>query len=353
MSEVVHFPNARRIREEACGWIARIDAGLSDDDRSALNEWLARSPEHRNVLLELSSLWDEMELLSELAGLFPLKGPARRKAPARFARSNLGLAATAAGVVALLGVWLAVSLSPESPEPATPAQVELHETDVGQQSHVRLADGSVLTLNTNTRLRVEYTDHQRMVVLERGEATFDVAHDATRPFAVYAGRQVVQAIGTVFNVQLKVNDELEVAVTEGRVRVLHRIGSPAPEASAGASIATANELLVVDSVVSAGQAVVVEDDISTLRRLEPEDIDVDLAWQRGMLIFRGDPLETVLGEVGRYTTVEFELADDALAAIRVGGYFRAGEIDSLLLALRENFNIHAERSGDKVILRAD
>jgi transmembrane sensor len=72
-------------------------------------------------------------------------------------------------------------------------------------------------------------------------------------------------------------------------------------------------------------------------------MDARLAWQRGMLIFQGETLEVVLSEIDRYTNTDFLLADDSLRSVRIGGYFRAGDIDGLLIALRENFNIDSRR----------
>jgi transmembrane sensor len=354
MSDILKFPNARRIREAACTWVGRIDRGLTSAERTELEAWLAESPQHRDALMELGALWDEMGHLSELAGLFPLRQsrPAAKRKAFRWRTWSYAVATVC--LVVAVGFW-ASGTTPEVDSPSVTQSSPLSfETGVGEQTAAYLDDGSVVTLNTNTLIEVQYSASRRTVVLKRGEANFDVAHDPMRPFSVYAGSQVVQAIGTVFNVHLAPSDEIEVAVTEGRVRVLHRAGGPERPLSEAMTPAPAGiERLIVDSVVSAGQVVIVEQDISTLKRLAPEDIDVELAWQRGMLIFRGEPLEAVLREVGRYTTVDFELADETLASVRVGGYFRVGEIDGLLLALRENFGIQASRSGQTVVLQAN
>lgn len=354
MSNVLEFRAPRKIHEEACAWIARIDAGLSAEDKEALDAWLAASSDHRKALLELSGLWDEMDILGELSELFPLKQPL--KAPAerrgkRFAWGRASLVAAALSGVAMMALW---SFDRDADEEAVGerlASAGRYETAVGQQSTVQLSDGSVLSMNTDTELLVRYSGTERAVVLTHGEATFDVANDAQRPFAVYAGRRVVQAVGTVFNVELSRGDGLEVSVTEGRVRVLRR--SDGPVTGSYGLDSPGDGSLILDSVVGAGQAVTVEGGVSALRHLAPEDIDVELAWQRGMLIFRGERLDAVLQEFARYTTVDFELADEALKSVRVGGYFRAGEVDGLLLALRENFGIQSRRDGERILLLAN
>ena len=79
--------------------------------------------------------------------------------------------------------------------------------------------------------------------------------------------------------------------------------------------------------------------------LDAHAIEVQLGWQRGMLVFDGEPLSSVLLEIGRYTTLTFA-PDDAVRDVRVGGYFRAGDVDGLLVALRESFDIDSRRTAD-------
>lgn len=346
MSNLMQFPNPRKIREEACAWIARIDAGLSADDKSALDKWLAASPQHVSVLLEMGKLWDEMDVMTELSELFPLNGYERRDHAPRSHRREW-LAAAALGGVAVLAWWGIGHFRLPEGEASWQTMTADYETAVGEQKSVQLVDGTTVMLNTNTRVEVQFAHGERNVILARGEASFDVAHDSEHPFDVYAGKRVVHAVGTIFNVQLAANDDVEIAVTEGRIRVTRR------DPSARESLTNMIDRLMSDRVITAGEAVVVKNDQSTVRELQPEDIDAKLAWQRGMLVFRGEPLDAVLREVGRYTTVDFELADRKLATLRVGGYFRVGEIDGLLMALQDNFNIRAERRGDHIILTAN
>lgn len=350
MGNLVQFPNPGRVRREACEWLARIDAGLSEDDRKALEQWLATSPTHTVMLLEMGQLWDEMGVLSELSALFPLRRPAPRRTVAR-RRWQYALLATGAAVcLALSGWWAALELNPPvvvtSVEPVQ-AAVRTYETAIGNQSSVRLSDGSLVMLNTNTRVDVHYSDNERRVVLQRGEANFNVRPDPDRPFNVHAGDRVVQAVGTAFNVQLRGGDNVEVTVTEGRVRVML-----APGVVRTAAMPARLDMAALETPVVAGEIAVIEPSLSSVHKLAPEDVEIELAWQHGMLIFRGEPLETVLREVGRYTTVDFEMADPSLGEMRVGGYFRAGDIDGLLVALRENFGIRASRAADGRIVLA-
>jgi transmembrane sensor len=173
--------------------------------------------------------------------------------------------------------------------------------------------------------------------LRRGEAHFSVVHDARRPFHVRAGRRVVQAIGTAFNVRLGPDEGIEVTVTQGQVKVMlaERASSDVAAALPAASDAT-------DTTLVAGEVAILDMQSQRVNQLEQVDLDIKLAWRRGMLIFQGEPLDSVLTEVSRYTRSEFVVTDDALRGVRVGGYFRAGDIDGLLVALRDNFQIVSE-----------
>jgi len=357
MSNLIQLPNHQRIREDACAWLARLDAGLSERDREALNEWLAVSRSHADALLEMSRLWDEMDILAELEGLLPLKIPSRKRgflhrlvSPALIASLLLGCVVWLGWHIRDSGPGIRVQFTGQSAN--VPQGTEIYRTAVGEQSSVRLADGTRMILNTASQAEVSYSTEQRTVNLRRGEASFNVVGDPSRPFVVYAGDRVIEAVGTTFNVQLKADDDVEVTVTEGKVSVM-----PALRFAEPTSVPARPELQDFGAIVSAGESVVVMHGVDAPRsephKLKPDDIEIELAWQHGMLIFKGEPLGAALLEVGRYTTVTFALTDPALADVRVGGYFQAGDIDGLLVALQENFSISARREGGRILLSAD
>jgi transmembrane sensor len=356
MVNIIQLRRSSTTDQEAASWIARLDNGISADERRELSLWLNGNPERRTALLELAALWDELDTLAELADLFPLAQSSLR------ARRSIAWrwAAAAATVVAFLGAWL--WLDGGVRHDALPAALStvaqtLREdvrTTIGGREVKTLPDGSVVTLNTDTELAVEYSDTARDVVLKRGEANFAVVHNENKPFRVHVGDRVIQAVGTAFNVQLRPSGDVEVTVSEGRVRV----GKNSP------IVPERPQLLIErveppDTMLSKGQVAVLRGTSSpeTLRpqvsQLEPADLGIRLAWQNGMIIFQGEPLPTVLSEVSRYADVEFVLADDALATIRVGGYFRTGDIDGLLVALRDNFQIESAAAEDnRIVLRS-
>jgi len=355
MSKLLPFPDARRAREDASLWLARLDRGLTSEERAELKQWL-RDSGNSKAFLEMGKVWRDMDIMSVLSELFPLSAESLNPAPRRRSFPAVALAATAAVCIVAIG---AVFLAERSPwhyitGPSTPRMAVLsatYSTAVGESRVVTLGDGSSITLNTNTWITVVYTPKVREVFLRRGEANFEVAHEPQRAFNVYAGKRVLQAVGTAFNVRLLSEDNVELTVTEGKVRVLAEPPVvPAQETPDGPPLIS---IVPVETTVAAQEIAIVEPAVQTVRRLEPGELDARLAWQRGMLIFQGEPLELVLSEVDRYTNTEFVLADESLRHVRVGGYFRAGDVDGLLVALRENFRIESRRDAhNRIVLTA-
>jgi transmembrane sensor len=172
---------------------------------------------------------------------------------------------------------------------------------------------------------------------------------------VYAGSRVVEAVGTAFTVQHTTGKDIEVMVTEGKVNFLE-LATPAESAqsvSPEAERQTIEDKAVVDNVIplSAGEHLTIAQELQEIERdkLQPDEVEVKLAWRVGMLVFQGDSLEKVLQEVSRYTTVKLE-ADESIRNIQIEGLFRAGDIDGLMVAMEKNFNVVSQRVGDDQIL---
>ncbi|MDT8397518.1 MAG: FecR domain-containing protein [Pseudomonadales bacterium] len=347
------------MREQACAWLARLDAGASDEEREQLGQWLNADPAHRDMLFDMAALWDQLAVLSELSDIFPLERYAPRSARPLSRRGLLAVAASL--VVALLTVSGGLVLMRGNPAEEA-AQLNMvmprtYETAIGKQQTLDLPDGSRVILNTNTRLMVDYSDALRNIFLEHGEGLFEVSKDASRPFRVHAGNRVVEAVGTAFAVQHLQQDSIAVMVTEGKVNFRSQSADvdtidPELPAAGSAAAAQANAVLAMDTGMAlvAGESAAVSEQNSTIekKQLPAEEIEVRLAWRYGMLLFQDDTLEQVLQEVSRYTPIRIE-ADPAIREIRVGGYFRAGDIDGLLVAMRENFQIDAQRIGTDYI----
>ena len=212
-----------------------------------------------------------------------------------------------------------------------------------------------MVLNTNSQLAVTFTPSARVLRLARGEILVRVAEDPGRPLSVVAGGRIIQAVGTVFVVEITDEQEVELMVSEGKVVVgIQPPTATSPRAGAVDAPDTAPWppvlALAEDNIVSAGEAVTLGAADPVRRTVSADDVEVRLSWEEGRLIFRSEPLEKALREVERYTTVEFVFLDESLRTRTLSGRFRAGDVEALLLSLRVNFNITHEFDGESRVL---
>ena len=282
-----------------------------------------------------------MDALTRLSDVFP-HAPAKQRQSAR-----LPLALAASFVVAVVGIWVGTDLyeAPDSVPAVIAPEAYLYETAIGEQAAIALPDGTQVRLNTNTSIRVSYTAERRLVTLERGEIHVQVSHDPSRRFSVIANDRVVQAVGTEFNVEITSDQSVELVVTDGIVLVGILEGAGSRDNPDSPSILPPSAVSV-----SAGQEIILASSAEAVRTIEPEEIEVRLSWTEGSLVFRGESLEEAITEISRYTSVEFRFLDEESKRVRVAGLFQTGDVDGLLSALRENFNISYERIDNGTIL---
>ena len=350
MSNISQFPPSKqRSVDQAGQWVAALERGITASEERDLNAWLAASKRNRQEFLELARLWDQMDSLGRLAELFPEQRIASRRA---VFWTRVSLAASVLLAVSLVVVSaLSINQSPEgSVSVATSNYTEVYQTAVGEQVAHKLPDGSEVLLNTNSLVKVEYTESNRLLILESGEIHVRVAHDSMRPLSVMAGNRIVQAIGTEFNVEITQDQSIELVVTEGIVKV-GILNKPIEDIPLDTPILlTQNSTLLTkgqEVVLEKGEADIEEPDA---KRIDEDEISVRLSWREGNLVFRGESLEQAVAEVERYTAVEFVIVDEEAKSIRVAGLFKAGDVDGLLAALRNHFNITYEWQGDDKIL---
>ena len=199
----------------------------SAEQLADLKEWMQRSPEHRQQLKRLTQHWHSANRLTELS--FPLPGSQRDGllANLRYQFKQLfshGWQVTATmGVAVSLTVAIALSLMPFNRDGVSGNGI--YETRIGEQNTITLVDGSVIQLNTDSQIQVNYLGNQRNIVLTAGEAHFDVAKDPQRPFVVSAGEGMVRAVGTAFSVRLD-QQAVKVIVTEGKVALASSASQP-------------------------------------------------------------------------------------------------------------------------------
>ena len=298
----------------------------------------------------MATVWDKVDALARLAALFP-HGSEDAQVQRGLAHQPWvqGLAAAASLAVLVIAGLLLLSPSGNRAPPTTSAE---YVTAIGKRKTLLLSDGSEVVLNTNSRLAVALTPTGRLLRLAQGEILVRVAEDPARPFSVVAG--IMQAVGTVFVVEMTDDHRVELMVTEGKVA----IGIQPPMASPGAgdvealaAAASPPVLAQLDNIVAAGESVLLSEALPVQRKtVSADEIEVKLSWQSGRLIFRSEPLEQALNEVERYTTVEFVFLDESLKARTLSGRFRTGDVEALLLSLRVNFDIAHEFDGESRVL---
>jgi transmembrane sensor len=220
-----------------------------------------------------------------------------------------------------------------------------YETKIGEQSTFFLQDKTEIKLNTNSLVKVTYTNKQRVFELLRGEMHVVVAHNKQKPLSVYAGSNIIQAVGTAFNVELGA-DDVELIVTDGKVLVAD-INSQNI-----APMKLKNVHLPAKSfAVSKGQKAQLKASNTSIIGSDEGKLASDLAWQQGNLVFRGESLFEAMQEVARYTKYQFDFGDEDIKNLQIAGLFKTSDISGFLAALESNFDvIFKEMSNNKIRL---
>ncbi len=321
---VIHLASQEMIHEEAAMWVLRIESSpLSAEEKRELKEWARRSKVHAQVLRDTAEVWDRMDVMEGLAELLPLESKPRSQMLGKYKPAFILGAPLLASVVVLFLFLL--------PSSSWFSNQKIYETPIGALQVVKMEDGSAVTLNTATKIQAAFDVSQRKIELLKGEAFFEVAHDENVPFIVTVGATQIEAVGTAFSVQRLV-DEVEVTVTEGRVKIT--------KVQQGDREVKQQQVLFADG----GQQVYLNDQKKiAVQSVKPEEIAKVLMWQQRMLAFNGETLEEVIAEFSRYTQAEIRIVDEETAAIRVGGYFRSDDLPGIMKSLEENFEISVEQ----------
>ncbi|MBO9557974.1 MAG: FecR domain-containing protein [Caulobacter sp.] len=303
--------------QAAARWLAS-----EDRDPSALVHWLAQNGDNRDAWAKARRSWDVFDDAEDNDLIAAMARAARQAKPepvAGWFRPGLIAASIAAAALAMTFVvgaqqgWLDRTTKPAGG--ATNAAASLaaigrpdYVTGRGQRSIIDLSDGTRVTLDADTAVDVAFADGRRDVRLLNGRAFFDVAHDRAHPFAVQAGGRTVTALGTQFDVRLTPG-ALQVVLAEGRVRVTLAAGGPA---------APPVEL-------APGQAFSAQ--TGAAGKVAAIDLDEALAWKQGVVEFHDQPLSEAVGLLNRYTRAQIVIKDPKVAALRVTGVFKTGDVE--------------------------
>ncbi len=319
-----------QIKDEAAAWVVKLNASrLSGDDTYVFEHWLHASDDHRREFTAHAQVWLHADVVSEGAGdaePFTLGGVLAAWAKTQPTRTWGGLTA-ACLIVLTLGFLGDLRLQPQTERLAV-------NTEIGQSKQVTLADGSTVQLNTNSGIATDYSRTERAVKLQRGEAHFVVSKDHARPFRVYTGNHMIEAVGTAFRVL--VGEATEVIVTEGQVRLVVLEAQTDPQAT---------PVPKTDAILQAGRNAVFQVDRILVEPIEKAEIDKRLSWQTGGLTFDGEPLESVVHEFARYSARRIVLSDD-IRELKVLGWFPVGDTPQFIRALEDNVDIAARTEAD-------
>lgn len=288
----------RKSRDEALAWFVRINSGdATESERVDHAAWMASDPLNRAEYAKLGDIWSDLDRIPDPRTVAS-RQTACRPFPSRRAFLAGGTAALAVAAVAMVA---------GPPDFLTSD----HFTGTGELRSVTLADGTKVDLDADTAIALDFTDAIRTVRLLRGRAFFNVAKDASRPFTVVAATGGTTALGTRFVVH-EWSGTVTVSVEESAVSVVGPDGS--------------------NAVVNAGEYVIYDD--KRLGRVQPVDMEAEVAWRRGKLIFEDRPLRQVLADVNRYRSGTIRVTDSRLLNMRVSGIFDINNPDGVLDAIR-------------------
>ncbi|MCW2294507.1 transmembrane sensor [Pseudomonas sp. BIGb0408] len=295
---------------QAREWQVLLHSGrASAADRIAAEAWRCASPAHEQAASEVDRLW---ALLGQLGEQPPVADSPAVVLPLRRGRRRRWAVPLASAAMLLLALWL--------PQGAWVGWYADLETAPGEVRIVELEDGTVLTLNGATALDWSISEGRRSIRLYRGEADFQVAKDASRPFFVEAGPARIRVTGTRFDVDYS-GRQVVLAVTEGQVQASDAREQPLP--------------------VGANQQVRWSGD--QMEPVQPLDARQQLAWQRGKLVFRAQPLSEVFAELERSQSQRVIFLDQSVRDLKVTGVFAHDDPQAVLRAIESNLPVRLVR----------
>lgn len=293
----------------------------TEADQAELDAWLAESGLHVAAYLRVEGI---IAYTARLASRRPFMGRRssdddRASVRKRFVIPAL-IAASVVSAVAI-GIPLANELM-QTPDRA-------FSTDIGGRTLLKFTDGTEVELNTDTAMRFRMTTRERTVWLDRGEAWFHVTHNPANPFTVIVGRHRVTDVGTEFLVKREAN-ETEVALLSGRA-ALNTEGTPT------AMLAPGDDALATSTSVS-------------ITRKTPEQLADELAWRRGVLVFRNARLADAVREFNRYNQTKLVIVDPSIDGLKFTAEFKIDHFNGFLQLAESVLNLRVDREGNEIFL---
>ena len=359
------------LREMAATWHARMAREhVPEDTRHAFSRWLAQSPEHMAAYAAIDDSYSVLQNAAQEPEILALRHEAALRL-ARLTSQNRRPLRWMAAAVALVGLFAAVAMLTLGPpkdrsliawllEPFHTQSNGFYATATGERSTIVLSEGSQITLDTQSEIEVAFNTAERIVRLTRGQAIFEVAKDPARPFVVDVHHRRFLAVGTAFDVRVD-GAQIKVTMIEGIVRVEASPLESLPTIADGVARATesadhvslprpAHQSGTEGSalLLTAGEQLTVEN--GARDRVSKENSDRITSWRHGQVIFENARLADAIAELNRYSESKIELADPALADLRLNGAFATGRPTVFVEAVATYFPIQIVRSDDRAIV---
>lgn len=344
------------LRREAAMWFERIHAEeVSTEDLGEWQRWLATSKANHQAFGRVEDFWrraGELEKppwatsfeldVDTYDGTTPIALWRRGQAPGRRA-PFWALAASLGVLIVAFGLYLLVFRGISGWPDFT-----VFETASGEHRDITLSDGTKVLLGAQSTISVDFNDEARNVVVDSGEAFFEVAPDKSWPFVVRAGTGTITAVGTSFNVE-NLQGRVVVTVAEGSVEVVS-IRARAKVGAAAATAAADSAPAPIPTRVEAGQRLAYG---KMPIDVQPVDTERVLAWRQGRLEYLGEPLKFVIPDVARYTDRQLVITDPAVEEMLYTGSVMEDDVDDWLTSLGDIFPIDVVRISDnRVVLQA-
>jgi transmembrane sensor len=352
------------ILDEAADWIATLrGGGDTPAAREQFAAWLCRSPEHVRAYLGLAGLWSELARVDRgrdidvpalvreamsTANVIALgdRPPIEEAASADPLMSSRSLTRgrryrVAATVLLTLSLALAGVLWQSHRYPTYTAAL-------GEQRSITLSDGSIVELNSRSRIRVRFSPDERSIDLLEGQGLFRVAHNPARPFIVRSGEVQVRAVGTQFDVYRRPTGTV-VTVVEGKVEVT---GSAEPPADRNPQVTAATRATAIPHSrssslhLAAGEQVTVG--VDPPRAPRAVNVEAATAWTHRQLVFDSTPLREVADEFNRYNRRQLVVSDAGLDGVLINGVFSSTDPQPLLRFLRAQNDLEVRETDAEV-----
>jgi len=323
----------RRARAEAAAWIVRLHGPKRTPELEAgFRRWLTAEPENARQFERVTEMWESAPNAST-AGLPRLIRWERSSRQLRWAIAGALLLACVAGILMTSHRWRDI----------------VYVTGIGEQRQIPLDDGTRISLNSNSVVQIEFSSETRLVRLIHGEAYFEVAHNAKRPFVVVAGDQRVTAVGTVFEVRYEAG-RVDVTLVEGKVSVMPvSTNVPATPIELKKSMQGAvSNPSGSGYIIAPGERLTVVQGVQT--RVDEPRLDAITAWRRSEVLLDNTPLSEAVAEMNRYCKNVVIIDERRISDLRVSGIYHTGDSEGFARTIANLYGLHVSENKAEIHL---